>query len=187
MEVPWEEVETGNRRDYSSYSLLQIFGEMVSDPLDKVIEYTNDFGRYWYSGNWKDLDRPLIVKFIALFFHMDCARRSALRDYWRKGISADPVVEALGISYHDFVRYYTALRLYDTTTTKKRPSKTYKAEEFINSSIRKFQEMRLPKWRELSLDEMMTKFRVSQFCYTYLNMAFLCDINLGALCFPSNN
>ncbi len=152
----------GLQQDFSQQLLVTIYLLQIKDGLDLLIRHSNTYGEKWYSAKWTTIDRPEILRFLAIVNHMDNARRSNFKEYWKRGVDGDAFVRSL-MSRDRFLAIYTAIRLYDPKEFERggRPkTPLYKAQDYLDLLMLGFQKVRLPSHRYLSLDEEMTKFMV---------------------------
>ncbi len=160
--APWTPDNVGNQGDVANNTLLDNFLNQFEPQLHLITRHTNTFGMRWYSAGWEKMDRETTLTFFSILFHMDTSPRPRMRSYWNKGISGDPFVKSSGMSRNRFMKIYNALRVYDPAEhIGKEKHQLWKVKEFLDLCQVQMQKCRLPSIRELSLDEMMTLFDVS--------------------------
>ncbi len=161
-----ENTPVGNARDFSNYSLHQIWLELFEKPASLACHFTNLKGRERFGAAWADIDRKALLQFHCCLFRMAVIVRPSIVSYFARE-DGDPVIKNIGMSRNQFCRIYTAFALCDESVARSNGmsdrSKThlydglYKIRPVWNSAMLQFQKARNPG-RVLSLDEAMQLF-----------------------------
>ena len=153
--TPYEKNSPETTPNFEGRSVTSIFLEMVEEPLQEVIRCTNIFGLKKFRRHWKPMTWPYLLVFLAALFYMDENPRQDVVDYWKKK-RPDRFMNSLRLSRKRYRMYLTAIRLYDPadySQAEAAKNKVYKAENFIDMLVVRFQQMKHPGSKHLSLDE----------------------------------